>query len=203
MRGVIISALAVVLVGGAAQAQTGGLPPGNYQQTCRDIRNNNNRLDASCQRNDGSWNNTWLDTSSCSSVVNDDGNLRCASGNTAQDLPPGDYQRTCRDIRSNNNRLDASCQRTDGSWVNTWLDYSSCGGSIVNDNGNLRCGSSTSPGGVPSGSFQQTCRDIRGDGNTLNATCQRKDGTWNSTSLNHYGDCRGQIENEDGNLRCR
>jgi major membrane immunogen (membrane-anchored lipoprotein) len=204
MRGLILSVLAVVLVGGTLRAQTGGLPPGNYQQTCRDIRSNNNRLDASCQRNDGSWNNTWLDYSSCGAVVNDDGNLRCASGSTSQGLPPGNYQQTCRDIRSNNNRLDASCQRNDGSWANTWLDYGSCNGSIINDDGNLRCASGgTSPGGVPSGSYQQTCRDIRGDGNTLNATCQKKDGTWNNTSLNHYNDCRGQIENDDGNLRCR
>jgi len=205
MRGLIFSALAVVLVAGVGHAQTGGLPPGDYQQTCRDIRSNNNRLDASCQRNDGSWVNTWLDTSSCSSVVNDNGNLRCASGSTSQGLPAGDYQQTCRDIRSNGNRIDASCQRSDGSWANTWIDTSSCGGgSIVNDNGSLRCASgSTAQGGVPSGTYQQSCRDIRGDGNTLSASCQKKDGSWNNTSLSHYNDCRGQIENDDGNLRCR
>lgn len=144
MRGLIFSALAVVLVAGVGHAQTGGLPPGDYQQTCRDIRSNGNRIDASCQRSDGSWANTWIDTSSCGggSIVNDNGSLRCASGSTAQ-------------------------------------------------------------GGVPSGTYQQSCRDIRGDGNTLSASCQKKDGSWNNTSLSHYNDCRGQIENDDGNLRCR
>ncbi len=202
MRGLIMPTLAAVLAAGTlgttSSAQTRGLPPGDYQQTCRDIRSNNYRLDASCQRNDGSWNNTWLDYRSCGgSIVNDNGNLRCAGG-ASQGLPPGDYQRTCRDIRSDNYRLDASCQRNDGSWNNTWLDYRSCGGSIVNDDGNLRCA-----GGVPSGTYQQTCRDIRTDGNRLEATCQQKDGGWRNTSLTNYSDCRGQIENDDGNLRCR
>src|SRR5260370_23363893 len=97
MRALIISTLAMVLVGGKMgserRVQTGGLPPGAYQQTCRDIRSNNYRLDASCQRNDGSWTNTWLDYRSCGgSIVNDDGNLRCvdSSGGASQgNVPSG------------------------------------------------------------------------------------------------------------------
>src|SRR5215813_6080101 len=132
-------------------------------------------------------------------VVLAGGILRAQTGG----LPPGDYQQTCRDIRSNNYRLDATCQRNDGSWTNTWFDYRSCSGSVVNDDGNLRCVGGTPPGSVPSGTYQETCRDMRVDADTLIATCQKRDGTWRNTSLRHYNDCRGQIENDDGNLRCR
>src|SRR5215471_6731559 len=60
--------------------QGGGLPYGDYQQTCRNIRNNGYRLDATCQKRSGNWRNTSLNYRDCqSSIVNDDGRLRCAS----------------------------------------------------------------------------------------------------------------------------
>src|SRR5262245_22230855 len=82
-------------------------------------------------------------------------------------LPYGDYEQTCRNIRNNGYRLDATCQKRNGKWHNTSLNYRYCRGSIVNDNGHLRCtdgggyGGGGWRGGVPSGSYQQTCRDIR------------------------------------------
>jgi hypothetical protein len=123
-------------------------------------------------------------------------------------LPYGDYQQTCRNIRNNGYRLDATCQKRNGDWRSTSLDYRHCQSSIVNDNGHLRCSSNGGygdrwHGGVPPGSYQQTCRNVRVDGNWLNATCQKRNGGWRDTSLKNFNYCRGRIENDDGHLRCQ
>jgi hypothetical protein len=152
MRSIILSALAVSIAFGISAkgvAQTSGLPPGKYQQTCRNIRSNGSQLIASCQKKDGHWQDTSIDTSSCSGgIVNDDGRLRCASGGSygggwkgpVQALPPGDYQKTCQNIHINGDDLVASCQKKDGSWRDTTLKHmNECGGQIVNIDGNLHC----------------------------------------------------------------
>ncbi len=126
-----------------------------------------------------------------------------------QNVPGGSYQQTCHDIRSDGYTLSARCQRVDGGWNNTSLNYTGCRGEIINDDGNLRCGGDGGyapgyggwQGGLPAGSYQQTCRDIRSSDSTLYARCRRVDGGWNNTSLNYRG-CRGEIINDDGNLRC-
>jgi|SRR5215813_7043354 len=123
-------------------------------------------------------------------------------------LPYGDYQETCRNIRNNGHRLDATCQKSNGDWRNTSLNYRYCRGAIVNDNGHLRCSDNDGysdrwRGRVPSGSYQQTCQNIRVDGNRLNATCQKLNGGWHNTSLKDFNYCRGRIENDNGHLRCR
>jgi hypothetical protein len=121
-------------------------------------------------------------------------------------LPYGDYQQTCRNIRNDGHRVDATCQKRDGNWRNTSLNYRSCQGSIVNDDGRLRCSDNGSfgdrwHGGVPQGTYQQTCRNIRIDGNRLTATCQKRNGEWRDTSLKNFSYCR--IENDNGHLRCQ
>lgn len=162
MRGHIFAILAALTVifplpqTGLAQ----GAPYGSYQQTCRDIRTNGDRIFANCQRVDGGWNDTSLDFRSCrGEVINDNGNLRCGgggydnrgydnrgyyaqgNGRWAGGLPPGDYKRTCRNMYMNGDRLSATCQRVDGGWKNTSLKHvQNCQSMIVNDNGNLRCG---------------------------------------------------------------
>lgn len=127
-----------------------GVPGGDYQLTCRDIRNDGNVLKANCQKVDGGWRSTSLDTRSCrNQIVNEDGRLRCAAGGGhgygpggwQGGIPPGDYRLTCENIRVNGQRLDASCQKTDGSWRNTSLEnFSRCGDRISNVDGRLRCG---------------------------------------------------------------
>ena len=140
--------LAAVLTTTSA-GQTSALPAGSYRQTCRDARTEATRLIASCQKKDGHWQDTSIDTLTCSDgVVNDDGQLRCASGGTypggwqggMQALPPGDYQKTCQNVHVNADELVASCQKKDGSWQDTTLKHvNECGGQIINDNGTLRC----------------------------------------------------------------
>src|SRR5260370_38223798 len=40
----------------------GGVPPGDYQQTCRDIRTNGNQLQARVQKRDEAWRTRSFDT---------------------------------------------------------------------------------------------------------------------------------------------
>jgi major membrane immunogen (membrane-anchored lipoprotein) len=216
MRNVTMSALGAILlvitVATTSHAQVGGLPYGSYQQTCRDIRNNGARLEASCQRRDGSWQQTSLDFQNCQGAIeNVDGELRCTASSGMQGgLPPGDYQQSCRDIRSNGSQLIATCRKQDGSWRNTSLDTVSCRGNVVNDDGQLRCASGGSYGGgwqggyqaVPPGDYQKTCQNIYINNGDLVASCQKSDGSWKDTRLKNVNNCGGQIVNHDGNLRC-
>jgi hypothetical protein len=127
-------------------------------------------------------------------------------------VPRGDYQQTCRDITTNGSTIQARCQKRDGDWRTTSLNYRDCHGGIINDDGHLRCGSGYQgggyhgggwQGGLPRGDYQLTCRDARVNGNQLNATCQKRDGSWRNTSLNNYNQCRSKIVNDDGHLQCQ
>ena len=144
--------------------------------------------------------------------------------------PSGSYQQTCRDIGVRGSTLHADCKDEGGNWRRTQLnDYQRCRGEIQNLNGNLQCtGGNSGYGqgsygrdgdrdrdhdgdrdrgygrnGIPNGSYSQTCQNIRVSGNTLQASCQKKNGKWKNTSLGNYQQCRGQIENDNGKLRCR
>jgi CVNH domain len=170
MRGHILAILGatVLMLALTLAGQAQGAPYGSYQQTCREIRSDDDRLSARCQRADGGWNDTSLDFRNCrGEVINDNGNLRCGgdgdnrgyenrgyrdrdADNRADDhrgygrweggLPPGDYKRTCRNMSVSDDRLYATCERVDGGWKNTTLrHFDRCQSKIVNDNGNLRC----------------------------------------------------------------
>lgn len=123
--------------------------------------------------------------------------------------PPGDYQQTCRNINYNGSVLNANCQKRDGGWRNSSLDYRGCRGPVINDNGNLRCGGNAGSGyggggyhgNLPRGDYKVTCQNMRMNGNTLVAACQKKDGGWRSTSLDDAYQCRN-VYNDDGHLRC-
>src|SRR5260370_16908243 len=82
--------------------------------------------------------------------------------------------------------LKAHCQKTDGGWRNTSLDYRGCGGQVINDNGYLRCGQGGSYGGgrppgvgggqygyggLPPGNYKRSCQNMRMEGNNLIAYC--------------------------------
>jgi hypothetical protein len=206
--------LAIMLGSPQAFAQwQNSMPPGDYGQTCKDMHMNGSVLEARCQKSDGGWRNTSLDTRGCSGqVANVDGHLRCGPTgygvNWQAGTPFGDYQQTCQDIRRDGSMLEARCQKRDGGWRNTSLDTRNCGGQIINDDGHLRCGQGYGGGqgwynGMPSGDYQQTCQDIRMNGSILEARCQKRDGDLRTTSLDMRG-CRGQgnVINDNGNLRC-
>src|SRR5882724_98673 len=132
----------------------------------------------------------------------------------AQSNPPGSYQQTCRNIDFHDNVLAANCQDSTGRWQSALLrDVQSCRSDIINDEGALRCGKSSgvaaglqggyaSPVGGFSGPYTQSCKDIKSHGDDLEARCQTRNGDWHKTKLDDFQKCRGQIINEDGNLKC-
>ena len=129
----------------------------------------------------------------------------------AQWTPEGSYSNSCRDVRYDGDGLTAKCRRADGSWRNTWLpNADNCDGNIVNDDGQLECvvgrgrdWDRDSGDGGPSGPYERSCNNIRMEGYTLKATCQRNDGSWRWTELKYAYDCDGRIGNANGRLVCR
>jgi hypothetical protein len=138
--------------------------------------------------------------------------------------PSGGYTQTCQDIRTNGSTLEARCQTRDGNWNRTSLqEFNRCTGQVENDDGRLVCNKEGNNGqgygqgngqgyrrdggperrdGVPSGGYAQTCRDIRTNGNALEATCDTGSGTWTRTSLPDFNQCTSGIENINGRLQC-
>ncbi len=57
-------------------------------------------------------------------------------------------------------------------------------------------------GRFPRGSYARTCRDIRMEGSTMRASCQKNDSRFRDTSLKHADQCRSQLINDNGRLRC-
>jgi hypothetical protein len=57
----------------------------------------------------------------------------------AQNVPPGSYLQSCRNVQTQGDRLVADCRRTDGSWGRTALDVDRCVGGIANMDGRLTC----------------------------------------------------------------
>jgi hypothetical protein len=210
----------------------GGIPGGSYSQTCQDVRIQGNDLEARCRTTNGDWRTTRLSSfDRCGGdIANDDGRLRCAGsgygyggrrddddgynrGNVGGYQGNNSYTQTCRDVRQHGDTLEAVCQSRDGDWHRTTLnDYRDCRGQIVNDGGNLRCDNSNYDnvsggqgdyrGGLPGGSYTQTCQNIRISGDELVASCQKRDGGWRNTKLDDYQTCRADITNDNGRLRC-
>ena len=58
-------------------------------------------------------------------------------------------------------------------------------------------------GGIPPGSYHDTCKGIALNGDTLDAQCKSNAGHWHHTSLHAFERCSGDITNVDGNLRCQ
>jgi hypothetical protein len=54
----------------------------------------------------------------------------------------------------------------------------------------------------PPGSYQQSCREIRMQGTTLTAVCQRAKGRGNQLTALNVARCVGDIGNNDGQLQC-
>jgi hypothetical protein len=215
-----VALMFVMGLGVASNAQS--IPPGSYQQTCRNIDFHDDVVSANCRDSTGRWQSAQLrDVQSCrSDIINDDGALRCSrSGGVAAGLPTGSYTQSCQDVHQHGDDLEARCPTANGDWKDTKLDdYNKCRGEIVNDNGKLRCVTSVygAPGapvgtyqggyGAPvggfSGPYTQTCKDIKSHGDDLEARCKTASGNWNNTKIDDYRKCRGQIINDDGDLKC-
>lgn len=136
---------------------------------------------------------------------------------SAQGAPSGSYQNSCQNIDADWQRVSAVCRKRNGQWnYSTLEDYRRCRGDISNDNGRLVCSDGNddyNDGGyqddgynnadlAPRGSYQQSCRKIEADRNSLSAECRDRSGRWRYTELQDYNRCRGDIANRDGMLAC-
>ncbi|WP_437908009.1 hypothetical protein WME95_09005 [Sorangium sp. So ce327] len=57
-------------------------------------------------------------------------------------------------------------------------------------------------GRPPRGSYLQTCRNVRTERGTLFARCEDRRGNFHDTRMVDWRRCRGDIENDNGRLRC-
>jgi hypothetical protein len=142
----------------------------------------------------------------------------------AQDAnPPGSYQQTCTDISVKKGGLHARCKDEKGKTHSTKLaHYEKCGSGIANKNGHLEC--ARGEGGdrgdrkgrgdrgercegaapsQPSGSYTESCKDIKMKGTTLHAICKSIDGREMPTSLRDANRCSQGVVNINGILNCQ
>ena len=140
-------------------------------------------------------------------------------------IPAGSYQQSCINARVRNNMLIASCTTTSGQRVRSRINVNACrNADIGNINGQLACvrngnmygrgrgryGRGRSglyrqnyAGGLPAGSYSQSCTNAQLNGSTLTATCTSYNGT-QVTSYLDISQCRStdDIGNVNGQLRC-
>ncbi len=120
--------------------------------------------------------------------------LGVSAGN-AQSPPAGSYQKTCSGIAVSGTTLNATCKTFNQQNMQTNLPYyASCVGDIGNINGVLACAG-------PNGSYALTCTGATVTGNTLSATCKKRDQTPVKTSLSGFQGFQGNISNCDGKLQ--
>ena len=175
-------------------------PAGSYKETCKDIELlAGGVLWAQCQKTDGSYEKSKLTLLQCEGdIYNDNGKLNCKR-RAGKKPPSGSYQKSCKDIKVKDGKLKASCERTDGTWNNTKLNYKKCKGDISNNNGQLTC--KGQGGKVPKGSYRDSCKNSYVEGSMLYSNCKKKNGSWHKTSIN-YKNCNKDIKNDNGRLVC-
>ena len=101
---------------------------------------------------------------------------------------PSSYQNSCRDISVVGATLTASCRRRNGTYNPTSILIRG----IENIDGYL----SYSGDLTARSSYQNSCDKIRVSGTSLSASCRKRSGIFNPTSILIRG-----IDNIDGNLR--
>jgi hypothetical protein len=180
-------------------AQADEIPSGSYKRTCKDYKVSGFLLLATCLDRHGDWKSATIIYTLCSGDIwNDNGDLKCnISQQTNQ--PKGSYKKSCKDIRVDGKYLKAECKKHEGGWRYTDINYKNCDKDIINDNGRLKCGQGYF--NLPRGSYKQTCRNVRIDGNYLKAECRKYNGSWRYTDIK-YDYCDDDIINDNGRLTC-
>jgi len=178
------AALAMAFLNCGTPCAAQAIPSGSYQQTCRNIDARGSTLYASCENTNGGWQSTQLsDFQRCSGgIQNINGSLQCnASGNGGNNQGrdadrghDGDHDRDGDRGHDGDRGRDAN-QGQDG------------------DHAYNR---------EPRGSYLQSCQNVSTSGNTLRASCQKKNGGWRQASLKYYNQCNRDIANKNGKLQC-
>jgi hypothetical protein len=173
MRYITAFKVAVLALGlGGVAITCQAQPGGSYRQTCRDVSVNGSTLRATCQDQGGNWRNTELrDFDRCGGEIQNLNGNLSCSGGGNGYGQGGNYG-----DRRDGDRRDGD--RRDG------------------DNRGDRNGYNGPPG-----SYTQTCSNIQVNGNTLQASCQKRNGKTKNSSLRNFRDCR-DIQNDNGKLRC-
>lgn len=149
----VMLALAAPMTCSALPAAAQSVPMGSYLQSCQDVREVAGWLKATCRDNSGRWVESTTAIAWCTSgeIVNDNGKLACrprAGGTVGSpgssfsgDRPPmGTYMGTCRDIKLWGGWLKATCQDSNGRWIESSISPGWCAGrDIANANGQLAC----------------------------------------------------------------
>ncbi|MBU4566441.1 MAG: CVNH domain-containing protein [Desulfarculus sp.] len=121
----------------------------------------------------------------------------------AKVLPPGSYRNSCKDCYVDNGWLYCRCKNGRDGRNDTRIHYTRCNGDIANVDGWLTCGGQGGGGyhRMPGGSWRDSCRNGRVQGNELTAECRNGNGKWVQSwiSLNK---CPGNLSNMDGRLVC-
>ena len=181
-------------------AQSTEPPDGSYKNTCKDIDIiMGNVLSALCKNKSGGYVRSALKYEECEGdISNDNGRLNCKK-KPGPKPPSGSYQKSCKNIKVDGNKLWAKCETRGGSWNKTNINYKKCKGDISNNNGELSCGGQG--GKIPKGSYRDSCKNSYVEGSTLYSNCKKKNGGWNKTSMN-YRNCNKDINNDNGKLVC-
>ena len=147
-------------------------PGGSYRQTCRDVSVNGSTLRATCQDQGGNWRNTELrDFDRCGGEIQNLNGNLSCSGGNGYGQGGNYGDRRDGDRRDRDHDGDRDRDRDRNGY-----------------NG-------------PPGSYTQTCSNIQVNGNTLQASCQKRNGKMKNSSLRNFRDCR-DIQNDNGKLRC-
>ena len=119
----------------------------------------------------------------------------------AKVLPPGSYRDSCKDCYVDNGWLHCRCKNGRDGRNDTRIKYTRCNGDIANVDGWLTCGGGGGHHRMPGGSWRDSCRNGRVQGNELLAECRNGNGKWVQAwiSLNK---CPGNLSNQDGRLVC-
>ena len=197
----IVSIIFVLTLLGASQAGANSrVPDGSYKKSCKDMHVIGKMLQATCEDQKGVWRSTTIDMNRCEGDIrNDNGVLKCKQ--KAVKPPAGSYKKSCRNINVKGNRVYADCQRRDGSWNTSSINYKNCNRDISNDNGKLICGKANGGGKLPPGSYKNSCRNIYIEGKVLEADCKDDRGKWRHSSIK-YKNCGKGLWNDNGKLRC-
>jgi hypothetical protein len=111
-------------------------------------------------------------------------------------VPGGSYLQSCSAVRQSGSTVSAICADRNGVRLRTSIDMNVCSTNrLSNLNGRLRC-----EGGLPQGSYQQSCQDTVVENNVLRARCRTRSGAMRNTNLRLP--CNGSISNNDGQLLC-
>jgi hypothetical protein len=134
----------------------------------------------------------------------------------AAKLPPGSYQQSCHnayvDSSSGKAKLFAECPDRQGNMHHSGVQFMRCSGDIANQDGELGCVQGASGGGqnngapggggLPAGTWQQSCRDPQLNGTMLTATCLRGGGGSGYSSIDTRACAGGPVGNQNGQLYC-